>query len=122
MKKVALIFMMMFVSYISLSACEISFKVISNSKAKYKAGEEFVAKLTVVLNHRNCNVDIGATELIPDGLQVVSATKWSEASDGSFERKLKIKVNGNKSNKPTLKAIRKCKKDGGQATLKIAMG
>lgn len=122
MKKLICLLALILVSYANLSACDISFKVMNNAKAKYKAGDELVAKVTVVLTHRNCKQDIGKTELVPDGVQILSATKWSEVGDNTYERKLKIKVAGNKKGKASIKAIRKCNKDGGEATLQLAMG
>lgn len=118
-KSIIVVLLLVF-SYSISSACEMKFKVLDNNKAKYNVGEELIVKLTVVLNHKNCSEGIGKTDLTPDGFKIVTATKWTETDGNVFERKVKLQVISNKKGALSLKAVRKCKKDGGSATLKLS--
>ena len=101
-------------------ACEIDIKVIDNQKSKYSIGDELVVKVTVFLSHRNCPEGINATKFKTNGIKILSATKWTEKNSRTYERKLKIKITGNKNGIVTIKAVRNCSKGTytGSLTLK----
>lgn len=101
-------------------ACDIKFKILSNQKDKYNVNDEFIVKVTVYFTHKNCSEGINNTNFVTDGMKISSATKWTEVEPGIFERKLKIQVVGTKNGKMALKAVRKCKKEGGLGTMKLA--
>ncbi len=99
-------------------ACDIDFDITNGKKATYSQNDEVTAKVTVKLTHRGCSEGIGNTTLSPKGMEIKSATKWVEKSNGVFERKLKLKVTSNKGN-ASLVAERICNKDGGKGTLNL---
>ncbi len=104
---------------ISVLACDINFDIQNGKKASYAKNDELVAKITVVFTHRSCPEGINKTQLKPNGLEILSATKWTEKTPGTWERKVKIKVTEPKGGKATLQAVRVCDKDGGSGTLTL---
>lgn len=122
MKKLNIIFgvlAMFLITSISALACEISFEVMDGKKATYSTNDEVVAKVKVVLTHRSCPEGINKTELKPNNLEILTATKWTEKTPGTWERKVKMKITNTKSGKASLNAVRKCDKDGGSGTLTL---
>jgi hypothetical protein len=111
-----------FIAYsVAANACDITFKVVDNKKDKYEINDVVVVKVTVTLTHRNCSEDIDKTKFVPQGLEIVSATKWSETTNGVYERKLKLKVTGSKKGLSTISASRSCSKEGGYGILKLKL-
>lgn len=104
---------------ISALACDITFEVMDGKKATYSTNDVVVAKVKVVLTHRSCPEGINKTELKPNNLEILTATKWTEKTPGTWERKVKIKVTEPKGGKATLQAVRVCDKDGGSGTLTL---
>jgi uncharacterized membrane protein len=101
------------------NACEIDFKVIKDKKDKYSPGDVLIAKVTVIYTHRNCPEGIDATKFDTKGVKVLGATKWTETSTGTWERKLKLKIEDGAKDKATLNAIRTCDKEGGFGSLTL---
>lgn len=114
-KGVAALFAMILFFALSseLKACEIDFEILKGEKATYSVGDEIVVKVIVFLTHRNCPEGINKTKFKTKGVKVIGKTKWDEKSPGTFERKLKLKITGDKSGKMSLNAIRTCDKEGG---------
>lgn len=103
----------------TLSACEINFKVIENSKEKYKVGDQIVALVQVHLTHRHCHLSLDDTKFTGNGIQILGGTKWQENSSGVWERKLKLKVTNTNNGKISVKAVRECNKEGGIGFLNL---
>jgi hypothetical protein len=115
---VAAIFIALF-SAVSANACEIDFKIIKNKKETYSPGDVVIAKVTVIYTHRHCPEGIDATKFDTKGIEVLGATKWTETSTGTWERKLKLKINDDAKEKATINAIRTCDKEGGFGALTL---
>lgn len=110
-------FLMAFASM--ASACDIIVTVDGTKKESYKPGEVVVVKVTVILKHRNCDVDIDETAINVSGSQMIGATKWVNTEGKTWERKIKIKIVADKSGKATIVAERACDKDGGKGSLNL---
>jgi hypothetical protein len=119
MKKITLTLLLIAFSIATSWACDISFK-IEKEKNKYKAGDELVVKVTVVLIHSDCPIALKSTNFKASGLKILSGTEWKEISKGTWERKVKIKVLEG-TPKPTLIVTRTCHRDGGKGVLTIKM-
>jgi len=117
--QIVLFIIICLLSFMQLNACDIDFSIEKNKKPFYSIGEEIIVCVTVALTHRNCPVDINKTDFKTDGIQILAMTPWKEISTGTYERKLKLKVIGNKSGYIVIKAIRTCEKEGGKATLTL---
>jgi hypothetical protein len=104
---------------VTTKACEITVSVDGMKKEAYKAGDVVVLKITVVLKHRNCDVDINETSVSVSGMQITGATKWVNTEGKIWERKIKVKILTDKSNKATIAAERTCDKDGGKGSLTL---
>lgn len=100
-------------------ACEIEFKVLKGAKQTYSKDDEIIVKVEVFFTHKNCPEGISKTKFQPNGVEIVSGTKWRETSSGQFERKLKLKVTKDGKGKAVLKAVRECDKEGGLGTLEL---
>lgn len=100
-------------------ACEIIVSVDEPKKENYRAGDIVVIKITVILKHRNCDVDISETAINLSGCQMTGATKWVNAEGKIWERKIKVKILGDGSNKAIIVAERECDKDGGKGFLTL---
>jgi hypothetical protein len=108
-----------FLSVLNLRACEIEFSIDKNKKDIYSVGDELIVRVTVALTHRNCPEGIERTKFNPEGIQILAATPWKEIAASTYERKLKMKITGNKNGKVVLKALRTCEKEGGKASLTL---
>jgi hypothetical protein len=115
MKKIIATLILAIITVVPLIACDITLK-IDKEKKKYKAGDEVVVKVTVVIIHRNCKVNIKNTQYKNEGLDIVSGTEWKETSPGTWERKLKVKITGDKGKQASLTVFRTCELEGGTAT------
>lgn len=104
------------------NACKIIVSVDGSKKESYKPGDVVVVKITVVLEHRNCNIDINETDIRVSGLQIAGATKWVNTIGKTWERKIKVKITGDKASKAVITAERTCDKDGGKGTLTLVTG
>lgn len=118
-RSAAVILLISLAAFVSASACDIEFEVIKNKKSEYAEGDKLIAKVTVLLTHRNCPEGIERTDFKSDGISIDKATKWSEVSTGLFERKLLLTVTGSKNGKAFLSASRTCDKEGGFGTLSL---
>lgn len=118
MKRILLIAVAVAISFSTSFACEIVFKV-EKEKSSYKVGDEIIAKVTITLFHKSCNVNVKTTEFTPTNLKILQGTEWKEIEQGVWERKLKLKVTDNKDQLASLTSIRSCPKDGGKATLSL---
>jgi hypothetical protein len=101
-------------------ACDIELEIIDNIQSKYRPGDELVVKVTVHFTHRNCPEGIESTKFTSDGLKIIGATKWTEVASGVFERKLKVRIDESMNGSAVLNAVRKCDKDGGRGTIRLA--
>lgn len=106
---------------LAANACEINFSIEKNKKEIYSIGDEVVVKVQVIHTHRNCSLEIDKTKIDYKGIDILSATKWSETKPGTFERKFKIKIKDANNGNVYLSAIRECNKDGGKATIKFVV-
>ena len=97
-------------------ACKIEFKVLGESQEVYKKGDVIVVHVKVTFTHRVCPEGIDKTKFTYEGLKVLGATKWSEKSTGTWERKLKIEIT-EAGDELKLKAVRTCDKDGGLGSI-----
>jgi hypothetical protein len=102
---------------IMVKACEITISVDGTKKEVYKAGDVVVLKITVVLKHRNCDVDINETNVNVSGMLITGATKWVNTEGKTWERKIKVKILSDKSDKALILAERTCDRDGGKGSL-----
>jgi hypothetical protein len=100
-------------------ACDITIAVDGIKKEIYESGDIVVVKITVVLKHRNCDVDINETDIKVSGSQIIGTTKWVNTEGKTWERKIKVKILTDKSNKAVIAAERNCDKDGGQGSLTL---
>jgi len=100
-------------------ACEIEFTVEGEQKEVYKTGDIVIVKVKVVLTHRVCPVAMSKTKFEPNGFKIEGATDWKEVSPNVWERKLKMKVTGNKKGKLMISATRTCDKEGGFGSLTL---
>lgn len=112
------IFLVIITPY-TAKACEITLTVDGVSKQAYKAGDIVVVKITVVLKHRNCDVDINDTEIKVAGSQITGTTKWVNTEGKTWERKIKVKILADKSNKAVIVVERSCNRDGGKGSLNL---
>jgi hypothetical protein len=104
---------------ISASACEIKFKVTSGEKELYAVGDELVVVVEVVYTHKVCPEGIEATKFNFTGTKALGATKWTQLSEGHFERKFKLSIIEDKKDRHLFNAVRTCDKDGGNGTIKF---
>ena len=102
-----------------MNACEIFMIVEGAKKDVYKTGDVVVIKITVRLEHRNCNVDLNETAITVSGSQITGATKWVNTEGRTWERKIKIKITADTENKTTITTERKCDRDGGKSSLTL---
>jgi hypothetical protein len=116
MKKIIATLIIALITVIPSLACDISFK-IEKEKKKYKAGNEVIVKVKVVIIHRNCKVNIKDTQYKYEGVSIVSGTEWKETSPGIWERKLKVKITESKAKQASLTVFRTCEREGGTATI-----
>jgi len=100
-----------------INACEIIFEIEQGKKEIYKTGDEIIVKVKVIFTHRVCGLSINHTKFEPNGLNILSATDWVENSPNTWERKIKLKVEGNQSGKLVLAANRTCDLVGGQGSI-----
>lgn len=100
-------------------SCEIDLSVVGDNKVSYKAGEELVIKVTVLLTHRNCPEGIDKTKFEGKNLEILGGTKWVEKSSGTYERKLKVRIKDDNNNKAILNASRTCDKEGGFGSISL---
>lgn len=92
-------------------ACDIEISVDPASKKKvYHAGDVVVLVVTVEQSHRKCELKISETKFDVSGLQILAATEWKD-ENGTYVRKLKVKVLRLDSGKSVLKVSRICSKD-----------
>ena len=98
-------------------ACEIIVSTEGPKKEIYKAGDVVIVKITVVLQHRNCDVGIDETAIKVSGSQITGTTKWVNTRGKTWERKIKIKILTDKSNQCLVTATRSCDRDGGKGSL-----
>ncbi len=99
------------------AACDIHINTVGEKKQKYSSGDEVIVKVEVVLTHKNCPESLDKTKFLLDGIKVLGQTKWVEKGTGIWERKLKLQVTNSPSGKASLKAERKCDKEGGKGVL-----
>jgi hypothetical protein len=103
-----------------VKACDIEMEIVDNIRSKYSPGDELVIKVTIHFTHRNCPEGIESTKFTSEGLKILGATKWTEVSSGVFERKLKVRIDESMNGSALLNAVRKCDKDGGMGTIRLA--
>jgi hypothetical protein len=72
-----------------------------------------------VLKHRNCDVSMDETAISVPGSQITGATKWVNTEGRTWEKKITIKIVGDKSGKAIVTAERTCEKDGGKGSLTL---
>lgn len=101
------------------NACEIIVSVDGSKKETYKPGDVVVVKITVILQHRNCEVDINETDIKVSGSQIAGVTKWVNTGGKTWERKIKVKIIADKTNRAVITAERTCNKDGGKGSLTL---
>ncbi len=104
---------------VRLTACEISFTIEEKKAGPYQTGDTVLATVRVEFTHRVCPEGIQGTKFSGDGISIHSATAWKELSPGIWERKLKLVVTGNGSEKVSLTAARTCRKEGGKGILEL---
>jgi hypothetical protein len=121
MKKLIAIVIISFLltSPVITKACEITISVEEAKKDTYKPGDIVVLKIKVLLKHRNCDVDISETGIKVTGSQIVGATKWVNTDGNTWERKIKVKILKDLSNKAIIVAERTCDRDGGKGSLTL---
>jgi hypothetical protein len=113
MKKLVIFLIIFKIGFLCM-ACEINFKVGEKyQKEVFAAGEEIVVELKIFLAHRECHVGIDDTKITSAGCEITGATKWTETTPDTFERKLKVKVLPGKESEMKLTCTRSCDKDGG---------
>ncbi len=119
LRSAAVILIISLAAFVSASACDIEFEIIKNKKSEYKVGDKLIAKVSVLLTHRNCPEGIEATDFKTDGISIDKATKWSKVSTDLYERKLLLTVTGSKNGKAFVSASRTCDKEGGFGILSL---
>jgi hypothetical protein len=102
---------------VTTKACDITLLVDGTKKETYKAGDIVIIKITVVLKHRNCDVDISETVIKVSGSQIIGTTKWLNTEGKTWERKIKVKILSDGGNKAVIVAERTCDRDGGKGSL-----
>jgi hypothetical protein len=122
MKKIAIAILLCVCFPVMVHACDIVVGVDGVKKERYKAGDVVVLKITVVLEHRNCDTDIKETDIAVSGCQITAATAWVNTSGKTWERKIKIKITDDKAGKAIVTAKRDCDRDGGQGSLTLISG
>ncbi len=120
MKKILIFSLLLLSTTISAIACDITLKV-EKEKSVYSVGDEIVVKITIVLIHRDCPINIKNTQLTPVNLKILQGTDWKEVSKGTWERKLKLKVLETNQKEATLTVLRTCEREGGKAILKFKL-
>jgi hypothetical protein len=106
----------------TVNACDIEFKIISETKPVYHPDDIVVLKVTVVLTHRNCPEGIQATKFDGRGIEILKATKWLETSPGIWERKMQTKITATGNGQAKLSATRTCDKEGGYGEIFLDVG
>jgi hypothetical protein len=101
------------------NACEITVAVEGVQKEKYNTGDIVILKITVVLQHRNCEVSVDQTDIRVSGSQITGATKWATPDGRTWERKIRVKIVDDKTGKAVITAERTCEKDGGKGSLTL---
>jgi len=120
MKKVIATLIIAIITVIPLMACDITL-TIDKEKKQYKIGDVAIVKVTVVLIHRNCKVNINNTQYKYVGVNIISGTDWKETSPGIWQRKLKVKITDDKTNPASLTVYRVCDLSGGTATINFKL-
>ena len=120
MKKTSFFLLLFLVAIFSAKACDISFKV-EKEKAAYSVGDEIVVKVTIVIIHRDCPVNIKNTQFTPVNLKILQGTDWKEVTKGTWERKLKLKVLETTQKEASITAVRTCQREGGREILKFKL-
>ena len=59
-------------------ACHMEFDIDPETDINRSIGDTLTVKLTLMLTHRNCQVDITDTEFITNGLDILGATRWKQ--------------------------------------------
>ena len=103
-------------------ACEITVAVDGAQKEKYKTGDIVVITITVVLEHRNCDISLDQTNIRVSGSQITGATKWGNTDGRTWQKRIKIKIDDGKSGKAIITAERTCERDGGKGSLTLFTG
>lgn len=102
--------------------CDISLATDGDRKNKYLPGEVIVLKVRVVLEHRNCDVDINKTAIHVSGGQITAATDWVNTSGKTWERKIKVRLSADKTGRAVVTARRTCDRDGGEGKITLDFG
>jgi hypothetical protein len=118
MKKYLLSLLFLFIGLLPTWACHFDFST-ENGKCTYKAGEELIITVKLVLTHRSCTVAAAQTKFKTEGMEVKSATPWKEISAGIWTRQVKVALIKNAAKTATLSATRSCDKDGGYGVFTI---
>jgi hypothetical protein len=103
----------------SLMACDFTFKIEGDVKTEYSSGDVVIVLVSLHLTHRVCPESIDETKFDFSGLKVLGATKWTETTNGVYERKFKLEVATGEKTKTSILATRTCDKDGGSGTFKL---
>jgi hypothetical protein len=111
-------FLSIFIQGNTVKACDIVFEITDGEKTSYSIGDVVVVKITISFTHRVCSEGINSTEFDATGMEILSATAWSESTPNVWSRKIKIEVT--EIGKLELVASRSCDKDGGFGSILIS--
>lgn len=100
-------------------ACDFSMDVTNGAKKVYEKGNTLTVTATAELTHNPCKHELSDIKFVTDGVQIVSQGKWIEDEDGNFTKSIKLKITAANSKNASLQIYRKCKRGGGDETLKF---
>lgn len=112
----------LFLGIVGTNACEITLKILGDTKESYQVGDELIIEVNLYFTHHTCPVSVKETKFQYQGVEILGATDWKKISDMKFTRKLKVKVveiQPDKKNKTQITAVRSCHKEGGMGSIEI---
>jgi hypothetical protein len=113
MRKLFLLLVLVSAFLTNTNACELKFSISGDKKEVYKAGEEVIIEIQMVLTHRICEIELSQSKFSFEGLKVLGATPWKEIRQGTFIRQVKIQISDDAKSEAKLALTRKCSKEGG---------
>ncbi len=97
-------------------ACDIG---IQPSKASGQVGETLDFTISVHLDHRNCTVPIGDTQIRLTGMELVTESGWKQVDSMTYENDLTVRLKAEGTG--SVEVVRVCPKGGGQALATVTI-
>lgn len=101
------------------AACWMEFTVDGEVREEYAVGDTVSVKLTLMLTHADCLVDISETELTTNGVEILRSTKWIEVREKPVvvEKIIDVLITGAEKGDVMIRAQRICERQGGDLVI-----